>query len=174
MDTPRRFAVIQTASRQVPMTLIQLCLAMLCSICTAAMAHAPDEHAGHAAAATTIAVPAERWVADAALREGMARIQDALEELHHYEMGHVPEATALEFVATIQDAGAYIFTHCKLAPDADAALHGMLAPLLGAAQSLKNDPHDLAAVTAMRNAVVDYPRYFDDPDWSARINPPPR
>lgn len=158
------------------MTLIKLCLAMLCGFCMVAMAQspAPDEHAGHSASAATIPVPAERWAADAPLREGMGRIQEALKELRHYEMGHMPEATALEFVATIQDAGAYIFTHCKLAPDADAALHSMLAPLLSAAQSLKNDPHDLAAVTAMRNAVADYPRYFDDPDWSARVKPQPR
>jgi hypothetical protein len=101
----------------------------------------------------------------------MGRIQVALEELGHFEMGRMKESTTLEFVAEIQDAGAYIFTHCKLAPDADAALHSMLAPLLSAAQTLKDDPRDLAAVDAMRKAVADYPRYFEDPDWSARIKP---
>ena len=157
------------------MTLIKLCIGMLCGLCLAAMAQSPppDEHAEHSASATTVPVPAERWIADAPLREGMDRIQEALQELRHYEMGHMDEATALGFVATIQDAGAYIFTHCKLKPDADAALHSMLAPLLSAAQTLKSDPHDIAAVAAMRDAVSGYPRYFDDPEWSARIKPQP-
>ena len=157
------------------MTLIKLCIGMLCSLFLAAMAQSPpsDEHALHPASATTVPVPAERWIADAPLREGMGRIQEALKELRHYEMGHMDEATALGFVATIQDAGAYIFTHCKLKPDADAALHSMLAPLLSAAQTLKSDPHDIAAVAAMRDAVSGYPRYFDDPEWSARIKPQP-
>jgi len=137
------------------MTLIKLCIGMLCSLFLAAMAQSPpsDEHALHPASATTVPVPAERWIADAPLREGMGRIQEALKELRQYEMGHMNETTALGFVATIQDAGAYIFTHCKLKPDADAALHGMLAPLLSAAQTLKSDPHDIAAVAAMRDAV---------------------
>lgn len=158
------------------MRLIKLCLGMLCSLCMTAMAQSPppDEHAGHSMSATTIPAPAERWIADAPLREGMGRIQEALKELRHYEMGHMNEATALEFVATIQDAGAYIFTHCKLKPDADAAMHSMLAPLLSAAQTLKDDPHDIAAVAAMREAVAAYPRYFNDPDWSARIKPQQR
>jgi hypothetical protein len=157
------------------MTLIKLCLILLCSLCLPAMAQSPShEHAGHPAPAAGIPVPAERWAADAPLREGMGRIENALTELRHFEMGHMKEPTALEFVAEIQDAGAYIFTHCKLAPDADAALHSMLAPLLSAAQALKDDPHDIAAVDAMRKAVADYPRYFDDPDWSARIKPQPQ
>lgn len=158
------------------MTLSKLCLILLCSLCLPALAEPSPahEHAGHAALAAGIAVPAERWAADAPLREGMGRIQVALEELRHFEMGHMKEPTALEFVVEIQDAGAYIFTHCKLAPDADAALHSMLAPLLSAAQTLKDDPRDIAAVDAMRKAVADYPRYFYDPDWSARIKPQSR
>jgi hypothetical protein len=121
-----------------------------------------------------VSVPAQRWTADAPLREGMGRIQDALNELRHYELGHLNEATALEQIAAIQDAGAYIFTHCTLAPDADGALHSMLAPLLIAAQALKDDPHDIAAIASMRDAVADFPRYFDDPDWSARIKSQPQ
>jgi hypothetical protein len=158
------------------MTLIKPCLSLLCCLCLTALAQSPPphEHLERSKLAAAVPVPAERWSADAPLREGMGRIQAALKELRHYEMGHMKEPTALEFVAEIQDAGAYIFTHCKLAPDADAALHSMLAPLLSAAQALKDDPHDIAAVDAMRKAVADYPRYFDDPDWTARTQPQPR
>lgn len=156
------------------MTCSKLCFSLLCCMGLTTMAHsAPPEHAAHPKPATTVPVPDQRWTADAPLREGMGRIQEALDKLRRYESGHLNEAAALEQVAAIQDAGTYIFTHCKLAPDADAALHSMLAPLLAAAQALKDDPHDIAAVAAMRDAVADYPRYFDDPDWSARITSPP-
>jgi hypothetical protein len=139
------------------------------------MAHpSPPEQGTHPKPATTVPVPAQRWTADAPLREGMGRIQKALNTLRRYESGHLNEAAALEQVAAIQDAGSYIFTHCTLAPDADAALHSMLAPLLIAAQALKDDPHDVAAIAAMRDAVADFPRYFDDPDWSARITSQPK
>ncbi|MFC5437061.1 DnrO protein [Rhodanobacter umsongensis] len=119
----------------------------------------PAEHAAHAP------IPAQRWTPDAPLREGMGRVHTALEELRHYEMGHMSEAMALDRVATIEAATTYMFAHCKLAPDADAALHGMLVPLVASTQTLKRNPKDMAAVAAMRAAVADYPRYFNDPGW---------
>ncbi len=145
-----------------------LAAALACMLGAAAVQAAPerahDDHAAHAANAP-IAVPATRWATDAPLREGMGRVHTALDELRHYEMGHMPVGMALERVASIEDATTYMFAHCKLAADADAALHGMLVPLLAAAQRLKKNPQDMAAVVAMRSAVADYPRYFDDPQW---------
>jgi hypothetical protein len=117
---------------------------------------------GHAASAP---IPAQRWTPDAPLREGMGRVHTALEELRHYEMGHMSETMALDRVATIEEATTDMFAHCKLAPDADAALHGMLVPLIASTQALKKNPQDMAAVAAMRAAVAGYPRYFDDPGW---------
>ena len=67
----------------------------------------------------------------------------------------------------IEDAVAYIITRCKLPADADAALHKIIIPLQSAAQRLKKDPADMAAIAAMRDAVADYPRQFDDPLWSS-------
>ncbi|MEO7064897.1 MAG: DnrO protein [Dokdonella sp.] len=119
-------------------------------------------HEDHAAAAP---VPTQRYVPDAPLSDGMARVHTALDELRHYEMGHMPENMALERVATIEDATRFMFANCKLAAAPDAALHGMLVPLLAGAAALKKDPKDMAAVTAMRSAVADYPRYFNDPQW---------
>jgi len=111
--------------------------------------------------------PAQRWAADAALRDGMGRIHTALEELRHYEMGHMDATMALDRVGLIEQAAADIFAKCKLASEQDAVLHGILVPLLGAAQKLEADPQDMAQVQAMRKAVADYPRYFDDPGWAA-------
>lgn len=125
------------------------------------------DHAAHAAFdGTQVPVPSPRWAADEPLRDGMGRIHQALDELRHHEMGHMSDAMAQDRAGLILDAGAYIFAHCKLQPQQDAVLHSMLVPLLSAAQKLKDQPQDVAEVAAMRKAVADYPRYFDDPAWT--------
>ena len=72
--------------------------------------------------------------------------------------------------AEVEDAAAYMFGHCTLAPEPDAALHGVLARLLGGARALAADPADTTPVAAMREAVADYPRLFDDPDFATTGN----
>ena len=120
------------------------------------------EH-GHAPAAATVAPPEGGWATDAPLREGMARVRAALEDLRHYEMGHMPRPLAVEKVAEVKSAINSMFANCRLAADADAALHAMLVPLLAAVQRFEADPADTGAIEAMRSAVADYPRLFDDP-----------
>ena len=126
------------------------------------------QHAHHAAPGDTAPAPAPaaRWPADVALRDGMGRIHVALEELRHYEMGHMDATMALDRVGLIEQAAADIFARCKLPEDRDAVLHHMLVPLLAAAQALKAHPDDMAQVQAMRDAVAAYPRYFADPGWA--------
>jgi len=131
----------------------------------AAPVRAQHDHMAHAHVAAPPA-PAQRWAADATLRDDVAQIHTALEELRHYEMGHMDATMALDRVGLIEAATADIFAKCRLTPEKDAVLHRMLVPLLGAAQKLKADPQDMAQVAAMRQAMADYPRYFDAPSWS--------
>jgi type VI protein secretion system component VasF len=131
---------------------------------------AQHDHAAHAAADGNQApTPSPRWATDADLRDGMGRIHQALNELRHYEMGHMPDTLAKERAATILDAGAYILAHCKLQPRQDAVMHAILTPLLAAAQRLKDQP-DKAEVAVLHAAVADYPRYFDDPGWTSPVH----
>lgn len=132
-------------------------------LASAASAQLHQEHAAHATKKPV--APATRWATDAPLRKGMNDIRIALGELRHFELGHMPAAMALERVTAIEDATTYLFAHCKLAPAADAALHGMLVPLLSAAHRFKNDTNDESAIPAMRSAIADYPNYFDDQKW---------
>lgn len=155
-----------------------IALVLACSLGLATAAHAvpQDAHADHAALAehAPIAVPAQRWTTGAPLREGMARVHAVLDELRHFEMGHMGAEVALDRIATIEDATAFMVANCKLAPQADAALHGMLLPLLTAAQRLRTNPQDLDAVAAMRTAVANYPRYFDTaPVFVPTVDPGP-
>ncbi|WP_257387917.1 DnrO protein [Tahibacter caeni] len=155
---------------------IRLFAAVLLCGATAGLAAAGSEppHEAHAAHAAHTApapgptrAPAQRWASDAALREGMSRVRTALAELHHYELGHLPPAAAQERAAEVEAAIRFLFANCTLAPDADAALHRILLPLLTAAQRLNRDPAQRDAVAAMREAVAPYPLQFDDPGWAA-------
>lgn len=128
--------------------------------------HSHDSHATHVAQVATPA-PAQRWTPDAPLREGMRRAHAAVDELRHYEMGHMSAPMAVDRATTVEEAVTFMFAHCKLAAEPDAALHGILVPLLGAAQALKQNPQNLQAVADMREAIAHYPHYFNDPGWDA-------
>lgn len=150
--------------------LLWLCSALaLASPLRAASQH---DHAAHAAFdAKEIPAPTPRWAVDEPLRDGMGRIHQALAELHHHELGHMSDAMAQDRAGLILDAGAYVFAHCKLQPQQDAVLHRILVPLLSAAQKLKDEPQDVAEVAVMREALADYPRYFDDAAWAGDVAP---
>ena len=124
------------------------------------------EHASHAAdAAAPASAQAQRYETDAPLRKGMAEVKAALSDLAHFEMGHMPANMAGERAGDVVKAVEGMFAECKLEPEADAVLHSILVPLLGAARRLEQDTTDLAAVAAMRDAVASYPQRFDDPQW---------
>lgn len=150
------------------MKLVKIVAALLCSLGTTAVVNAAPQHAHeqHAAQTTTAArAPAQRWTPDAALSEGMRRAYVAVDALRHYEMGHMSGPMAVDRAGDVEEAVNYMFAHCKLAAEPDAALHGILMPLLGAAQALKAHPQDLKAVADMRAAIAHYPQYFNDPGW---------
>ena len=134
-------------------------------------AAAPVDHAAHHAAtpAAPAAAPdgqaahAPRFATDAVLREQMAGIRTAVGELAHHEMGHMGADQARVFAADIETRVQKIIAECKLPPDADAALHTIIVPLLNAALALKAEPADASPVATMRTALADYARRFDDP-----------
>lgn len=144
---------------------------LFCTALPVSAQHTHDEHESHAATAAPVAIPAQRFATDAPLREGMSRINGALDALAHYEMGHMPQSIAVERVDAIKQATDYLFANCKLDPKADAALHSMLVPLLNGIQAFEKDPADTSTVATMRQAVADYPRVFDDPSLPPSADP---
>ncbi|KZC41370.1 MULTISPECIES: hypothetical protein [Rhodanobacter] len=133
----------------------------------AAQASPQHNHESHAAPAATsaAAAPAQRWAPDASLSQGMRRAYAAVDELRHYEMGHMSAPMAVDRATEVEQAVTYMFANCKLAPEPDAALHGILVPLASAALTLKADPKKVSAVADMRAAIAHYPQYFNDPGW---------
>jgi hypothetical protein len=149
-----------------PMKLsIPLCSVLAMLALAPGASFARHDHGAHAHVAAPVPPPAQRWVADATLNADMGQIHTVLEQLRHYEMGHMDATLALDRVGAIEESAADIFAKCKLAPEQDAVLHGMLVPLLAAVRKFKTDPADMGQLAAMRAAVADYPRHFDAPDW---------
>lgn len=134
----------------------------------APLAQAQQGHEHHAPAASSgaQAAPAQRWETDAPLRTGMAKIRTAVDALAHYEMGHMGAEQAVALATEVQEQIAYLVANCKLEPQADAALHTIIAELGAGAQALKADPANTSVIASMRAAVERYPREFNDPTWS--------
>ena len=108
------------------------CLVVLALLAVAWPGHAfPHDH-GHeggeaAAAGHVVATPAQRWTTDAPLRAGMRDIRNVVEALGHYEHGHIGEDQAVLLARQVQGHIGGIVANCRLEPEADAALHVVLA-----------------------------------------------
>lgn len=130
---------------------------------TAATGH---EH-GHAAAAKPL--PAgKRWASDATLRSGMTNIRGAfapkLAAIHDDEL---PADNYKALAEATEKEVAGIVANCKLAPDADAALHGILAQIGEGTDAMagrsKLAPRDGAVKVV--EALDRYGRTFNHPGW---------
>lgn len=132
---------------------------------------AADAHADHAMHATAPAdaaplpPPGQRWATDAPLRAGMARIRLAVEALQHGLMGHLTEAQQKDAAAQVDAAVADMIANCKLEPEADASLHGLLAPFVAGAGAVRDGSFGQPELAAMQGALAQYPQRFDDKTW---------
>lgn len=122
--------------------------------------HAQD-HAAHHPPAAASPDDAQRWSTDATLRRNMRGIRAAVEALGHYEHGHIGPEQAAVVAARIEGHANEIIAQCQLPPDADAALHAILVPLMSGAAALKRDPTRLEVIAPMREALARYERQFD-------------
>lgn len=135
---------------------------------------APTHHATHMQDGTHAAMHAQhhgtvvsaghvRWAPDPPLQQGMRRMRDALAGLAHHEMGHLDETQVDNLATEVDEAAAFMFANCKLEPEPDVALHGVLARLMAGAEALHAAPADPTPVADMRAALEDYTKLFDDP-----------
>ena len=139
-----------------------LLLAMACTAAWPALAQ-HHAHPSAAAPAAPAVAPAVRYATDAPLRKGMADIRTTVGMLEHAAHGHLDAAQVRNLAGNIERAIGTIIAECKLAPEADAALHGIIGGLGQGIAALKQDPADMAPLAGMRAALDDYARMFDDP-----------
>ena len=129
----------------------------------------PGVLATHATAPTAAApLPPEgqRWATDAPLRAGMARIRQAVEALEHGVHGHLDAAQQQAAAAQVDAAVADMIANCKLVPEADASLHGLLATFIAGATAARDGRFTQAELVPMQEALVQYQQRFDDPTWT--------
>lgn len=127
--------------------------------------HARHQHQHAAVPAQPGGAAPQIWETDAPLREGMRNIRAALRTLEAGRADGLSGSEANDFAAQIDKQVAFLINNCKLQPQADAALHTIIADLVGAAQSLKSDPAELDVFASMHAALQRYARRFNDPEW---------
>lgn len=123
-----------------------------------------QEHAHEHAGAAHVAATADGLLhaTDAPLRAGMLKIRDLLAAPRPGD-GVAARALADNIDGEVQQ----LFAQCKLEPDADAALHGVLALLLEGAAGLRADTGDDDAWAKLQQALKLYPQRFDDATFRA-------
>lgn len=93
----------------------------------------------------------------------MRRIRAALHTLEAGRGDGLSSGEVGDFAAKIDQQVSFLINNCKLQPQADAALHTIIADLLGGVQSLKSDPTNQDALASMHTALKRYARLFNDP-----------
>lgn len=116
--------------------------------------HDHADHAQHADHNTTMKLNGgQRWATDEALRTGMQRIHVATRQ------------NSPDLAQIIRQQVDYLIANCKLEPEADATLHGIIARLLAGADALEKNPASIEGMENIRQALHQYPEYFDHPGW---------
>lgn len=125
-----------------------------------------QQHGHPASAPATRTTPAHRYATDTTLREQMRAIRTEVAALENTGSGsavaHAGQAGADRMIGHVNT----IITNCRLPPDADAALHKIIGPILQDASTLKSQPTNAAAIAGIRQALERYAWQFDDPGFS--------
>ena len=80
--------------------------------------------------------------------------------------GHLNAAQTADVAKRIDGAVNDMIANCRLKPDADVALHGLLAKFLVGTNAARTGQGIPAALADMQVALQKYPRLFDDPTWN--------
>jgi len=127
----------------------------------------PAEHGhGQRGMSELVLNDGKRWATDAALRQGLERIRDAVAPIVAATAARPltkDEATALS--GAIKDQLQYLVENCKLEPKADAALHVLLNDFLQGADALAVDLTSKSGLKRIMMALDLYPQYFDHQSW---------
>ena len=134
----------------------------------AAMAADAPSHSHSATPAIEAAAPAVRFATDPALHDGMESIRAALVgRSGAIHTGSLASRHYRALAGSVERDVASIVANCKLAPDADHALHGILAEIGAGMAAMRGEGAESPADGAMRvgRALNAYAERFDDPGF---------
>jgi Ni/Co efflux regulator RcnB len=155
------------------MKALVLALAITASALVAAplAARAADpHHHGHDSAPAKLQLDhGKKWQTDEPLRRGMSSIRETIHgapaPLHKGTAK--PEAYA-EVGNRVEAEVGRIVKECKLAPEADAQLHLVIADVIAGADAMKGAKDakaGRAGLVKVDGALKTYGKYFDHPGW---------
>lgn len=145
--------------------------AALFALCVASPALAGDAHRhdSHAAAHGLALNDGRKWPTDHALRDAMTVIRNDIDaSLHDIHRNRLSNARYGALAATVDTRVAYIVANCKLAPEADAQLHLVIADLLDGAAAMAGKRKGVRrqqGAAKVVSALQNYGSFFDHPGW---------
>lgn len=146
-----------------------LCAAALAALTGAAALAAEHAHHGHAAPSKLTLDQGKKWPTDEPLRQAMGRVRAAMAPA--LPAIHADKAGAKQYrdlAAAVEKEVAYIVANCRLAPDADAMLHLVIADLVAGADAMQGKSKGTkprSGAIRVVQALDDYGRFFDHPGW---------
>lgn len=125
--------------------------------------HSPSHDHGHDGSQGQMQLNAgQKWETDAPLRTGMERIRALVANAPTHD------ATSMQSLAGgIREQVDYLIQNCKLAPEADATLHVMIAEFLQGADLISKENDPVRGLSVINAALDAYPRYFAHAGWEA-------
>lgn len=149
--------------------IIALIAALSLSALPATAAEHEHDHHGHGPAKLQLN-QGKKWPTDEALRRNMAAMSaDFSARVHAIHKGKLSADEYAALGKGVESRIADIVAQCKLAPEADAMLHLVVADLLAAADVMQGKAKGQPAAGAHQavTALNDYGRHFDHPGWKA-------
>lgn len=129
-----------------------------------AASNAHDDHGGTALSLNN----GQQWETDAALRHGMLEIRTAVAMLTPaFEAGQLTQTQAHQLSEAVHGSVNTMIEQCKLAPEADANLHTILAQLLKGSAALEAAPLSVDGLPALHRALETYGHYFNHVGWQS-------
>jgi hypothetical protein len=127
---------------------------------------AENSHHSHGGSSNASEVkPDKKFIADEALKERMNSILSAMQKLNKTGSASEKKKEVITTGGRVESVVQDIFKSCKLAPDADAAIHPILAEILEGAHLLKNgiekDGHE-----RIHKALLKYGDNFEHSGWN--------
>lgn len=105
----------------------------------------------------------KKWNADATMKKNMESIEKKIHEIH--KLISTKKVTNADYVALsdlLVSSSQDIIKNCKLEPKADETFHtAVLAPMLDAANELKNKDQQKSGLEKVKHALAQYSQYFE-------------
>lgn len=145
------------------------------SLVSSQVAWAEDPHAHHSdGAGEPMRLElnhGKKWETDKPLRDGMTRIAQLMEaDIPAIHESKLNDAAYLMLSQKVTLELNQIFKNCKLKPEADTALHVILAQIIAGTTQMKSEKQGSgkpAGAVKVIGAIEQYAKFFDHPGWKA-------